>query len=58
MKDAELAKRLRARDPEAVKEMIGRHGDRLMATAYLMCGSEAEAQDHVALPCREKFKIS
>jgi RNA polymerase sigma-70 factor (ECF subfamily) len=35
------------RDPGAVREMLNSHGDRLLRSAFLLCGSEPEAQDLV-----------
>ncbi|MDI6773986.1 MAG: RNA polymerase sigma factor [Verrucomicrobiota bacterium] len=45
-RDAELADGLKRRDPVAIREVMTLYGDRLLRSAYLMCGrSEADAQD-------------
>ena len=48
MNDSELIDGLRRRDPDAIKEMMQTHGDRLYRSAYLLSGShEADAKDLV-----------
>jgi len=47
MTDAEMVAGLRERSHEALAELIQRYGDRLARSAYLLCGSETEAQDFV-----------
>jgi len=43
--DEKLVLALRAGDPAALRELLGANGDRLVRSAFLLCGSEAEAQD-------------
>jgi RNA polymerase sigma-70 factor (ECF subfamily) len=45
--DEELVAALREREPEALKEVVGLYGDRLLRSAYLLCGNASEAQDMV-----------
>jgi RNA polymerase sigma-70 factor (ECF subfamily) len=47
MDEEQLVSGLRRRDPEAVQELIRAYGDRLLRAAFLLCGSETEAEDLV-----------
>lgn len=47
MNDEQLVAALKARDPAAVQELLDCHGDRLLRSAFLLCGNEADAQDFV-----------
>ena len=47
MDKEQLVLALRDRHPDAVRELLSRHGDRLLRSAFLLCGSEPEAQDLV-----------
>ena len=47
MDDEALVPALQRRDPEAVREMVRAHGDRLYRSACLLCGSATDAQDLV-----------
>jgi RNA polymerase sigma-70 factor (ECF subfamily) len=38
---------LRRRDPGAVAELVNLYGDRLLRSAFMLCGNETEAQDLV-----------
>jgi len=42
-----LALKIRGEDLAAVPELLVRHGKRLLRFAFLLCGSEATAQDLV-----------
>ena len=43
----QLVLRIRGEDLAAAPELLVRHGDRLLRFAFLLCGSEAAAQDLV-----------
>jgi len=45
MDEAELIDGLRQRDTAAVGQLLDRFGDRLLRSAYVLCGNETEAQD-------------
>jgi len=47
MEEERLVAALRNAEPEAVQELLARYGDRLLRSAFLLCGNEAEAQDLV-----------
>ncbi|HEY1787339.1 MAG TPA: RNA polymerase sigma factor [Verrucomicrobiae bacterium] len=47
MNDEQLVTALNARDPAATQELLDVHGDRLLRSAYVLCGNETEAQDLV-----------
>jgi RNA polymerase sigma-70 factor (ECF subfamily) len=38
---------LKGRDPRAVQELVNIYGDRLLRSAFTLCGNEADAQDLV-----------
>jgi RNA polymerase sigma-70 factor, ECF subfamily len=43
----ELVAAFRNRDPTAIQELVDRHGERLLRSAYLLCGDSTEAEDLV-----------
>jgi hypothetical protein len=43
----QFAAALKGQDPEAVEELVNSYGDRLLRSAFLLCGNETEAQDIV-----------
>ena len=45
MDEEKLVRGLKDRDPAALQEWLHRDGDRLLRSAFLLCGSEADAQD-------------
>jgi RNA polymerase sigma-70 factor (ECF subfamily) len=47
MNDHELVAALKAQDPGAAQELLDAHGDRLLRSAFQLCGQETEAQDLV-----------
>jgi RNA polymerase sigma-70 factor (ECF subfamily) len=47
MNEAELVAALKSGDPAAVEEVVRLYGDRLLRSAFLLCGNEADAQDLV-----------
>ena len=47
MDEHQLVSALRNREPAAVQEFVQSCGDRLLRSAFLLCGSEADAQDLV-----------
>ena len=47
MDEEQLVQGLRSQDPRAVQEMVASYGDRLLRSACLLCGDQAEAQDLV-----------
>ncbi len=47
MDEQELIAALRSRDPAAVQELVEICGQRLLRSAFLLCGNETEAQDLV-----------
>jgi RNA polymerase sigma-70 factor (ECF subfamily) len=47
MNEAELVAALKGGDTAAVEELVCLYGDRLLRSAYLLCGNEADAQDLV-----------
>lgn len=47
MNDDQLVAALKAQDASAVQELVEVHGDRLLRSAFQLCGNEAEAQDLV-----------
>jgi RNA polymerase sigma-70 factor (ECF subfamily) len=47
MDEQELIAALRSRDPAAVQELVETCGQRLLRSAFLLCGNETEAQDLV-----------
>ena len=44
------------RDPGAVRQLLTSHGDRLLRSAFLLCGSEPEAQDLVQETFLQAFR--
>jgi RNA polymerase sigma-70 factor (ECF subfamily) len=47
MDEDQLVTALKARDPAATRELVGAYGDRLLRSAFTLCGNETEAQDLV-----------
>jgi RNA polymerase sigma-70 factor (ECF subfamily) len=47
MNDDPLVTALKAQEPGAVQELLNCYGDRVLRSAFLLCGNEAEAQDFV-----------
>jgi len=47
MDEEQLITALKGQDPEAVQELIDSYGDRLLRSAFSLCGNETEAQDIV-----------
>ena len=47
MDEQKLAEALRNQEPEAVQEMVRAYGDRLLRSAFLLCGNETDAEDLV-----------
>ena len=47
MDEADIVAALKGGDTSAVEELVCLHGDRLLRSAYLLCGNEADAQDLV-----------
>jgi RNA polymerase sigma-70 factor (ECF subfamily) len=47
MNDQEFVTALKAGDPDAVQQLLDHYGDRLLRSAFLLCGNETEAQDLV-----------
>ena len=47
MDEQKLAEALRNQEPEAVQELVRAYGDRLLRSAFLLCGSESDAEDLV-----------
>ncbi|HTR41055.1 MAG TPA: RNA polymerase sigma factor [Pseudomonadales bacterium] len=47
MNDDPLVAALKAQEQGAVQELLNKYGDRLLRSAFLLCGNEAEAQDFV-----------
>jgi RNA polymerase sigma-70 factor (ECF subfamily) len=47
MNHEQLVTALKDNDPGAVQELLDLHGDRLLRSAFLLCGNETEAQDLV-----------
>ncbi len=47
MDEQELVRGLKARQPAAVAEMASLYGDRLLRSAFLLCGNATEAEDLV-----------
>jgi RNA polymerase sigma-70 factor, ECF subfamily len=47
MDEDQLVAGLKGRDPAAMREMVGIYGDRLLRSAFVLCGNETEAQDLV-----------
>jgi len=47
MNEAEIVAAMKNGDPTAVEELVRLYGDRLLRSAYLLCGNEADAQDLV-----------
>jgi RNA polymerase sigma-70 factor (ECF subfamily) len=47
MDEQKLAEALRNQKPEAVQELVRAYGDRLLRSAFLLCGSETDAEDLV-----------
>ena len=63
MDDQTLLRALRGKDPEAARDWVARDGERLLRSAFLLCGSETDAQDLVhretflqALKSVERFR--
>jgi RNA polymerase sigma-70 factor (ECF subfamily) len=47
MNEDQLAAGLKGQDLQAVQELVNTYGDRLLRSAFLLCGNETEAQDVV-----------
>jgi RNA polymerase sigma-70 factor, ECF subfamily len=47
MDEQQLITALKAQDPGAVQELVDSYGDRLLRSAFSLCGNETEAQDIV-----------
>ena len=47
MNEDQLITALKGRDAGAVQELVSAYGDRLLRSAFLLCGNEADAQDLV-----------
>lgn len=47
MKDADLASDLQGGTPGVAERLVAMYGDRLVRSAFLLCGDESEAQDLV-----------
>ncbi len=47
MDEADIVAALKGGDAAAVEELVCLYGDRLLRSAYLLCGNEADAQDLV-----------
>ena len=47
MNDDPLVTALKAQEPGAVQELLDNYGDRLLRSAFLLCGNETDAQDFV-----------
>ena len=47
MNGEQFAAALKGQDPEAVEELVNSYGDRLLRSAFLLCGNETEVQDIV-----------
>jgi RNA polymerase sigma-70 factor (ECF subfamily) len=47
MNEEQLVAALQGQDPGAVQELVNACGDRLLRSAYCLCGNETEAQDLV-----------
>ncbi len=47
MDEQKLAAALRNQEPEAAQELVRAYGDRLLRSAFLLCGSETDAEDLV-----------
>jgi RNA polymerase sigma-70 factor (ECF subfamily) len=47
MTQEQLVSALKCQDPGAVEELVNFHGDRLLRSAFILCGNETEAQDLV-----------
>ena len=47
MNEDQLITALKGRDPGAVQELVNAYGDRLLRSAFVLCGNETDAQDLV-----------
>ena len=47
MNDEQLVSALKGQDPVAVQQLLDAYGDRLLRSAFHLCGNETEAQDLV-----------
>jgi len=47
MDQEQLVTAFRGQDPEALQELVKAYGDRLLRSAFLLCGNQTEAQDIV-----------
>jgi len=47
MNEDQLVAGLKGQDPQAVQELVNTYGNRLLRSAFLLCGNETEAQDVV-----------
>jgi len=47
MNEDQFVAGLKDGDPQAVQELVNTYGDRLLRSAFLLCGNETEAQDAV-----------
>jgi RNA polymerase sigma-70 factor (ECF subfamily) len=56
MNDDQLVTALKDRDPVAAQELLDAYGDRLLRSAFLLCGNEAEAQDLVQETLLQAFR--
>src|SRR5713101_10138041 len=56
MDEAKAVAALRGQDPEAVQELVQSYGDRLLRSAFLLCGHETDAQDLVQETFLQAFR--
>jgi RNA polymerase sigma-70 factor (ECF subfamily) len=60
--EKQLLTGLKSRDPEAIRYLVATYGQRLLRSAWLLCGNETEAQDIVqdtlveAMRCLGQFQ--
>jgi RNA polymerase sigma-70 factor, ECF subfamily len=47
MDEHQLVTALKGRDPAGLRELVSTYGDRLLRSAFMLCGNETEAQDLV-----------
>ena len=47
MDEEQLVTALKGRDPRVVQELVNSYGDRLLRSAFTLCGNQTEAQDLV-----------
>jgi len=56
MDERQLIAGLQQKEPAAVEHLLDTYGDRLLRTAYLLCGNETEAEDLVQATLLEAFR--